>query len=418
MRLRDTVLHGYLLVLAVAAAGCGTIAKEIVLRHPQVLSRLDDPAPDRSVNHAGHVEWIGDADNKIAVLHVYGSSYEMGYQHGKLLASDVRATTDGVMLGLQRFLPKQLRRSALLTNADRERIVNALLDRAWAKMEPYTPHEDLDEMAGLAAGSGVPLDVIHRMHAVPEVTETSCSALFARGPATANKHVYQLRILDYGAEFNLYERPLIVIYHPSDRPAYANIGWTGFVGVVSGVSQQGVAVSEIGFKDPPGETLHGIPMPFLLKNALRYASSADEAAAIVRAAPRTNSYIYFFGDKQGGGVAMITSRETTVSYRPNEQSEIVISDTSYPQFDDVLYAGHYTARQADLVRRMHGHLDETAIQDMTRQIAMKSNLHTVIYNLTTATIWVANRTATDRAAERPYIAFALEPAWNTPHQGK
>ena len=48
---------------------------------------------------------------------------------------------------------------------------------------------------------------------------------------------------------------------------------------------------------------------------------------------------------------------------------------------------------------------------MARQIAMKSNLHTVIYDLTEQKLWVANRTATTRASDRPYVAFAAADAW-------
>jgi hypothetical protein len=405
-------ISAILVALVVTSTGCGTIVNEMVLRHPKVEGFLDTPTVDRTIRHTGHITTIGEGEDSISVLHVYGSPYEMGYQHGKLFAPEVRATIDGVMGGLKRFLPRQLRNTPFITNADREHIVNGLLDRAWAKLEPFTPREDLEEMMGLADGSGIPLEVIHRMHAVPEVTETSCSALFARGTATADGHTYQLRILDYGAEFKLHERPLITIYHPVNGTAYANIGWIGFIGSVSGVNQQGVALSEIGFKDPPGETLHGIPMPFLMKQVLRHAGSADEAAAIVRAAPRTNSYIYFFGDKHGHGIGMITSREQTVAYRPSEQATIEIDGKSLPQFTDVLYAGHYEDRQGELVRKLAGQLDQTTIRDMSCQIAMKSNLHTVIYDLTSATIWVANRTGKDRAADRTYVPFALNPAWN------
>ena len=42
--------------------------------------------------------------------------------------------------------------------------------------------------------------------------------------------------------------------------------------------------------------------PFLLKNLLRYANSADEGATLIRSTRRTNSYVYFIGDKDGGAV--------------------------------------------------------------------------------------------------------------------
>ena len=54
----------------------------------------------------------------------------------------------------------------------------------------------------------------------------------------------------------------------------------------------------------------------------------------------------------------------------------------------------------------------TTIQELARQIAMKSNLQTVIYDLTADRIWVANRKDKIRAADRPYVEFSLADAWN------
>jgi isopenicillin-N N-acyltransferase-like protein len=402
-----------LLAVILIGAGCGTIARQSVMNHPKVKGMLEEPVMDRTVSQRGHLDSIGQGEDRITVLYVSGTPYEMGYEHGRSLGPEVRQTIEGVMAGLYKFLPKQIRASRWLTERDKHAIINAVLDRGWEKLAPFTPPQDLEEMAGLADGSGVPLQLIHRMHAVPDLTETSCSALWARDSATVGGRIYQLRILDYGAEFSLFERPLITVYRPTGANAFVNVGWIGFVGVVSGINDKNVALSEIGHGDPPGETLHGIPMPFLMKNVLRHADDAGQAAAIVRAAPRTNSYIYFFGDRHGGAVGMITSRQQVAIYHPNQQPFIEEKGRHYRQFTDVLYAGHYQDAQADLIERMHGAFDIPAIRDLARQIATRSNLHTVIYDLTGSRIWVANRTRAQRAADRPYVEFDLAAAWTS-----
>jgi isopenicillin-N N-acyltransferase-like protein len=396
--------------LVALTVGCGAVAKQMVVRSAAVQNLFDEPPANRTVTASGRIESIGDEENRITVLYVSGTPYEMGYEHGRLLKHEVRATIRDVMKGARKFLPKDLRDSNLLGKRDEDAIVNELLDRAWAKLAPYTPREDLEEMAGLAAGSGVPLHVIHRMHAIPDLGETSCSALIAKDSATRDRHVYQLRILDYGANFNLQKRPLITVYRPVNAHAFVNIGWIGFVGVVSGINERAVAISEMGFGDPPGETLAGMPMPFLLKNVLRYADTADQAAALVRAAPRTNSYVYFFGDGNGGAVGMISSAQQALVYPPNEQDVIAFRDEQYPQFQDVLYAGHHQRRQAKLVDKLLGRFDLKTIQEMARKIAMHSNLHTVIYDLTDEKIWVANRKDDLRACDRPYVEFSVKSA--------
>jgi len=42
---------------------------------------------------------------------------------------------------------------------------------------------------------------------------------------------------------------------------------------------------------------------------------------------------------------------------------------------------------------------------------MKSNLQTVIYDLTADRIWVANRKENVRASDRPYVEFSLADGW-------
>ncbi len=398
---------------ALLALGCGTVARDLVMTNPKVERILTDPPMDRTVTHTGHLEYIGDDDNRITVLYVTGTPYEMGYEHGLLLGAQVRATIKDVQTGADKLLPKVMRNSKLISTKDEEHIVNEFLDRAWKMMARYSPKEDLEEMEGLAAGSGIPLDVIHRMHALPDVGETSCSGLVAKGCATQDGHSYQLRILDYGANFNLQRRPLITVYRPTteNANAYVTIGWIGFVGAVSGMNAQGVALSEMGFGNPPGETLAGIPMPFLLKNVLRYADTAGDGAAIIRAARRTNSYVYFLGDRHNDPIGMVTSAQRCLAYRANEREELEVDGQTMPQFRDIVYGGHYEDRQEKLVSEMQGKINVSTIQELAKRIAMKSNLQTVIYDLTADKIWVANRKDNVRAADRPYVEFSLADAW-------
>jgi len=402
-----------LLAVGVLAAGigCGAVAKQALLHNPKVEHILEPPKPDRTVTHTGTVAIVGEVDCPITVLYVAGTWYEMGFEQGRLLAPQVRATIQDVEAGALKLLPKVMRDTGMLTEREKRDIVDTLLDKAWEKMEPFTPREDMEEMAGLAAGSGVPLKTIHRMHAIPDVGETSCSALVAKGSATRDGHVYQLRILDYGANFNLQRRPLITVYRPDGVNAFINIGWIGFVGVISGMNDKGVALSEMGFGNPPGETLDGEPMPFLLKNILRYADTADQGATLVRAARRTNSYVYFIGDRHGNAVGMITSAQRCLAYQVNERETLEVGNQTLPQFRDVIYAGHYEKKQAELVRQMEGTFDVPVIQEMARQIAMKSNLQTVIYDLTAGKICVANRKDNVRAADRPYVEFDVDEAF-------
>ncbi|HUJ71864.1 MAG TPA: hypothetical protein VLZ30_06440, partial [Verrucomicrobiae bacterium] len=101
-------------ICALLALGCGTAARTLVMNNPRVEKILTEPKPDRTVTHTGRVEYIGDADNRITVLYVTGTPYEMGYEHGRLLAEQIRGTIKDVEAGADKFLPKELRNTKLV----------------------------------------------------------------------------------------------------------------------------------------------------------------------------------------------------------------------------------------------------------------------------------------------------------------
>ncbi len=318
---------------------------------------------------------------------------------------------EGVNRGMAWILTHDTPSLHNLPYSTKESLVNAVLDKAWAKMEPFVPQDKMEELAGLAAGSGVPLKTLLRMHAVPDLSETSCSGLVAPPSVTSDGHTYQLRLLDYEDTLGIQERPSIIIYRPQQGNAYANIGWIGFVGVVSGMNDKGVAVSEKGLGDPKGETLSGIPMPFLLEQVLRYANTAEEGTALIRAARRTNSYLYLIGDPKGGAVGMITSAQNFYSWKPNQVKHIPRPDRDYFQIPNLIFASHYHETMGKSLEGMRGKIDEQTLQVLSRQVAMPSNIHAVIYRLDEGRIWVSNRVGSTRAADRPYVTFSLKDAW-------
>jgi isopenicillin-N N-acyltransferase-like protein len=409
---------GCYIAITVVFTGCTTVVKTVMFRHPKAKSVFNaPPAPNYTVTGEAWIDHAGSTTNTIVVLHVRANDhYSQGYYHGKLLGTNVKASIEDVLRGAEKLIPKGVR--TFLTARGKRNLVESILDKAWVLMEPHTPRQDLDEMQGLAQGlkaagvTGVDIKTIHRVHAIPDLGETSCSALVACASATADGHVYQMRILDYGGEFNLQQRPLITVYHPTTKGenAYINIGWIGFVGLVSGMNEKGVAISEMGYGNPPGETLEGTPMPFLLKQILRYANNANEAAAIVRGARRNNSYAYWLGDPEGHAIGMLTSARECAAFKINEQDTISHGKYTIPQYKDAIYGGHYNEKQGKVVKRMRGTFNVFAIQEMAREIAMKSNLHTVIHDLTTKDVWVANRHGTKRAADCVYVLFPYS-AW-------
>ena len=174
-------------------------------------------------------------------------------------------------------------------------------------MAPHTPEYFHNMLIGFAETSGLPISDVYAMHAIPDFTETSCSALWATGRATTDGEAMQIRVLDYIMGLGIQKYPAVVFMDFDKGHCVANIGWLGLLGIISGMNDAGLAVSEMGYGNPDGENFHGIPMPVLLLDVLRWADTPQEAAGIMKSRPRTNSYVCIVGTARNGGLAFVTN---------------------------------------------------------------------------------------------------------------
>jgi exportin-7 len=52
--------------------------------------------------------------------------------------------------------------------------------------------------------------------------------------ATQSTMMTQLRALDWDTTGPLQNAPAVIIYHPENGNAFANVGWTGWIATISG----------------------------------------------------------------------------------------------------------------------------------------------------------------------------------------
>ena len=151
----------------------------------------------------------------------------------------------------------------------------------------------------------------------------------------------------------------------------------------------------------------GVPMAFLVRMVLEEADELERGIGIFRNNPRTCEYYYVIADgKTGKAVGMEASWMTF---------SVVGMGESHPKLPHpikdavVLSAGD---RYQELVKRVEkglGTFDALSVRHlMDRPVAMKSNLHSVLFETTTTRFWVANASKDGKpAAEQPYHAFKL-----------
>lgn len=100
-----------------------------------------------------------------------------------------------------------------------------------------------------------------------------------------------MRALDWDAKNPISQYPLITVYHPSDKKlqTHANVGWVGFVGVLTGISSK-VSIGEKVWlpKDNSVKmTRYGNPWTFALRDVLYEAVDIESALQILTKTHRT-----------------------------------------------------------------------------------------------------------------------------------
>lgn len=339
----------------------------------------------------GELGSIGEGPDAMHLVTLWGTPYEMGYAHGKLGGDRIKAFYQRMILAM----------------AIGMKVKVEALDEAWAQMEPFVAEHHKEEMRGLADGAGVPLQMVQRAHAIPDLSEFNCTFFAAWGDATPDGRLHQIRALDYATQAGIQDEPALIVCKPEGRNAFVNIAWLGFIGCVSGMNEKHIALSEIGehFGDEV-ETLAGEPMPFLMRRVLEEANSLDEAIAIFKQANRTSSFLYCIGDANiPAARALRTSRDFCEVYGPEDYGDMSLPNVVYWSMG---CESRWNRKVYDVLKDRLGRIDaEVGMYDVMRGLGT-GNLHAVHYDVTALRLWVANATPAPEntpAYNQEYVFF-------------
>lgn len=329
------------------------------------------------------------------VLHVKGSPREMGFQHGALLRDKVIANMRNIL---------ELKGETTLVEIGPLKVkprqgIESIIEI----QKPFVPPKYFEEIEGLAAGSGLKVADVRAANFIPELFH--CSGFAIANAATKDGTLYHGRVLDYAVDWGLQEHAVLIVAEPDGGIPFVNVSYAGFTGSVTGMNAEHVSVGEMGGGGLGFWT--GVPMAFLVREVLEKGKDLETAIGIFRDNKRTCQYFYVVADgKTNQAVGMEASWGTFSLVKPGEGHALLPT----PVKDCVLLSAG--DRYKELVRRAqagHGAFTAEAARDlMCRPVAMKSNLHNVLFEPKSTKFWVANASADKKpAAEQKYFAFQL-----------
>lgn len=389
-------------------------------------------------------------------LDLVGNTYDRGFAHGALLAKEIAYFTE---VGLNKYymdmvldldisqFPEPLReilhiiqiRGALAAPA----AFNAALDWVYQAEIEYLPENLVQEMEGIGAGICYTFgpqcnttewtNVVKRVNMLPELIRMACTAFGAWGPASETGKLMQVRALDFGGgPFANYT--VLGVYRNAGERSFASIAFPGMVGVITGVAQDGIGISEkvwMTYDTPslqPG-SYDGEPDVFVLRDILQYSKTREEAEAYMRAVRRTWAIFVGVGD-------FATQRMDIIGYKQDSldvYNDVTMpSVTGQPYLDSIVYVDKHpqptsegpTGTLPTALTDFYGNMSLPNARVVV-QYHKTGDLHIAMYDFGENSMIVSiGRTNEDgdygpiggdlsswKAYNRPYVKFDLDDLW-------
>jgi len=196
---------------------------------------IDIARPDAESGVHGRIE----THQGLRVLRVWGTPAERGYAHGYLLAEDICKMMNTEFAARFARMPELLSqaRAALPRLIEYPDEVDAELDALWRGFLARKPDRNMPELERefdrtdlLVANA---LDVFGLM---------GCSSFTVWGEQAVGGGVLTARNFDWPLTGDhMLDQTLLVVQMPKDKVATASISWPGYIGTVTGISDDGVA---------------------------------------------------------------------------------------------------------------------------------------------------------------------------------
>ncbi|MCX7887753.1 MAG: C45 family autoproteolytic acyltransferase/hydrolase, partial [Verrucomicrobiae bacterium] len=330
--------------------------------------------------------------NGYRVLRLRGKPYEIGFQHGRLLATNIHRLCERIVYGVGFYYSIEKGQWFLHEAAK-------LVER----QRPFIAPEYFEEMRGLADGAGLPLSLVQAANIFPEFFH--CSGLAVFGKATREGRLFHARVLDYMTEVGLQDEAVLMAVEREGARRFVNVSYAGFIGSVTGMNEKQIAIGEMGGR---GEgDWDGTPMAQLLRGALENCDTLEEALDYMRNRPRTCEYYYVLSDgksRTARGIAATPKKFEVVG--PGEAVPLLPE----PVEDAVLLsAGNRYKELVRRVRELHGRIGPEEMQRIiARGVAMRSNLHNAIFEPAALTLWIAHASRRKPACDQPYVKYTWD----------
>ncbi|WDE96992.1 C45 family autoproteolytic acyltransferase/hydrolase [Lentisphaera profundi] len=307
------------------------------------------------------------------LVYLKGSAYEIGWQHGQFLAKESRKVVDSTLYLM----------GMVYTIKTGDWFMNKIRE-AQRSLDQHTPPEYIEELRGLADGSGIAYEELHLANYFPALFH--CSGFTVKDDKTLDGVLYHGRVLDYMCRIGLQYENAVFSVEKTGKIPFVNVGFAGFIGSVSGMNQSKISLGEMG---GAGEGLwDGVPMPILMRMALEEGKDLNQVKAIFKDNRRTCEYYYIFADgKDRSSTAVYATPESIEFLDPGMKHEKLPHEV--PKCLMIASGSRYESLHNKV--KVTSQIDEEKAIDLMNAptASIKNNLHSVLFVPEKLKLWIS-----------------------------
>ena len=350
------------------------------------------PEQTASVVHASAVAAPSAPDEPfpLPVIELSGDGAALGAGHGKAMRERILELHDQY---LERYFSNSVQRTVAMGVA--------------SMFESHIAPAHVAETRALAEASSVDYRQMLLAQCFLDLSPmTACSTVTLPADASPDGVGRFGRNLDFPS-FNIADKyTVVLVVRPEGKHAFASIAWPGMVGVLSGMNEHGLAVSNM---EVSRGTRLPVAMPYTLlyRSVLENCRTTEEAIAFLEKTPRQTANNLMVMDAAGErAVVEITPQRVRV--RKGQESRALFS-TNHQRDQDCDTAGRcdrydsmHTAATKDF-----GKIDLAKLQSMLKEASQGNmTLQSMIFEPSTGVLYLS---AGADAASKKFSRLNLKP---------
>jgi len=284
--------------------------------------------------------------DNIHVLHLRGTPYEMGLQHGMLLKQEIK---EGAVPHYTYFIENSVSKN-LKDDEFTKFFLKSFVNYYYIlPFQPKIPKDAKDEIKGLVDATGIPYNTYLKLVTIPDTgsalvnevynflekdlevfenipSSLGCSGFIISKKGTKNKKLMHGRNLDYQGVGFWDKSPTIIFYHPNKGQKYVSITSAG-VGLagLTAMNESGLTLA-LHQNHSTEVSTSGTPIMAINNEVIRNAHNIDEAIEIITKLKPSAGWSILISDWKNQKAVVVETSSEKIKIRKLEKKHLVATN--------------------------------------------------------------------------------------------